>query len=165
VEGLVQESLSQRKSIMNRLDTYGDKYREVPVLIPSEAETASTGRRGENQTLVPSEKKSTNNGKKRKLDNATPDSNSEPKRTPKDPKLPKRPHNAFFYFSQERRPAMQKEFPNLTKKEIATALTQKWNELPISEKAIYIHLQNERKKQYQEIMQQYNENCSSEPLM
>ena len=100
-----------------------------------------------------------------KLDNATPDSNSEPKRTPKDPKLPKRPHNAFFYFSQERRPAMQKEFPNLTKKEIAAVLTQKWNELPVSEKAVYIHLQNERKKQYQEIMQQYNENLPSEPLM
>ena len=68
-----------------------------------------------------------------------------------------RPHNAFFYFSQERRSALQKEFPHLNKKEIASILTQKWNELPVPEKEVYIQLQNERKHQYQMIMAQYNE--------
>ena len=68
-----------------------------------------------------------------------------------------RPHNAFFYFSQERRSALQKEFPHLNKKEIASILTQKWNEMPVPEKEVYIQLQNERKHQYQMIMAQYNE--------
>ena len=68
-----------------------------------------------------------------------------------------RPHNAFFYFSQERRSSLQKEFPHLNKKEIASILTQKWNELPVPEKEVYIQLQNERKHQYQMIMAQYNE--------
>jgi len=175
VEGLVQEGLCHRKSIMNRLDSYGDAYRSVPVLIPSEAEAASSVRgsatpAGSSATSASqSEKKTPSNpGKKRKLNNAenstenpsTPnnENSNEAKRTPRDPSLPKRPHNAFFYFSQERRPAMQKEFPTLTKKEIAALLSQKWAELPPNEKAMYIHLQNERKKQYQEIMQQYNEN-------
>ena len=166
VEGLVQEGLSHRKSIMNRLDSYGDTYRNVPVLIPSEAE-ASKGSSATQPSIAQSEKK-TPIGKKRKLKEVSgaselqtstaPNNESEAKRTPRDPSLPKRPHNAFFYFSQERRPAMQKEFPTLTKKEIAALLSQKWAELPPGEKAFYIHLQNERKKQYQEIMQQYHEN-------
>ena len=177
VEGLVQEGLCHRKSIMNRLDSYGDAYRSVPVLIPSEAEAASSVRGSatpaSSATSSQSEKKTPSNpGKKRKLNNtaehssqstenpSTPnnENSNEAKRTPRDPSLPKRPHNAFFYFSQERRPAMQKEFPTLTKKEIAALLSQKWAELPPNEKAMYIHLQNERKKEYQEIMQQYNEN-------
>ena len=161
---------------MNRLDSYGDAYRSVPVLIPSEAEAASSVRGSatpaSSATSSQSEKKTPSNpGKKRKLNNtaehsqstenpSTPnnENSNEAKRTPRDPSLPKRPHNAFFYFSQERRPAMQKEFPTLTKKEIAALLSQKWAELPPNEKAMYIHLQNERKKEYQEIMQQYNEN-------
>ena len=161
---------------MNRLDSYGDAYRSVPVLIPSEAEAASSVRGSatpaSSATSSQSEKKTPSNpGKKRKLNNtaehsqstenpSTPnnENSNEAKRTPRDPSLPKRPHNAFFYFSQERRPAMQKEFPTLTKKEIAALLSQKWAELPPNEKAMYIHLQNERKKEYQEVMQQYNEN-------
>ena len=35
--------------------------------------------------------------------------------------------------------------------------TQKWNELPVPEKEVYIQLQNERKHQYHMIMAQYNE--------
>ena len=184
VEGLVQEGLCHRKSIMNRLDSYGDAYRSVPVLIPSEAEAASSVRGSatpaSSATSSQSEKKTPSNpGKKRKLNNtaehssqstenpSTPnnENSNEAKRTPRDPSLPKRPHNAFFYFSQERRPAMQKEFPTLTKKEIAALLSQKWAELPPNEKAMYIHLQNERKKQYKEIMQQYNENREMSSMM
>ena len=44
VEHLVKEGLSHRKSIMAKLDAYGDDYRSVPVLIPSEAEAASAVR-------------------------------------------------------------------------------------------------------------------------
>ena len=178
VEGLVQEGLCHRKSIMNRLDSYGDAYRSVPVLIPSEAEAASSVRGSATPAGIDakSEKKTPSNpGKKRKLNTAehsqsqpsTPnnENSNEAKRTPRDPSLPKRPHNAFFYFSQERRPAMQKEFPTLTKKEIAALLSQKWAELPPNEKAMYIHLQNERKKQYKEIMQQYNENREMSSMM
>ena len=52
---------------------------------------------------------------------------------------------------------MQKEFPHLTKKEIAALLNAKWTDLPTPEKAIYLQLQTERKKQYQAIMARYNE--------
>ena len=164
VEHLVNEGLSHRKSIMARLDSYGDAYRSVPVLIPSEAEAASAVRA--TQPSIMSEKKTPNSGKKRKLDttnSATATPESEHKRPPRDPGMPKRPHNAFFYFSQERRPAMQKEFPHLTKKEIASLLSQKWTDLPVQEKEIYLQLQHERKRQYQAIMAQYNE--SRENLM
>ena len=48
--------------------------------------------------------------------------------------------------------------PHLSKKEIANVLSQKWNDLPPREKEIYLQLQNERKRQYQVIMAQYNQN-------
>ncbi len=120
-------------------------------------------------TASSNEKKTPTSSKKRKLENSAsaPSVASTPgeldgskSRTPRDPGMPKRPHNAFFYFSQERRPSMQKEFPHLTKKEIAALLSQKWTDLPSHEKEIYIKLQNERKRQYQAIMARYNESRS-----
>ena len=174
VEQLVNDALSHRKSIMARLDTYGDDYRSVPVVIPSEAEAASTVRVSQ-PSILTGDKKAPGN-RKRKLTSGdastvaaamapTSEIKIEPASTPpvnkqqskRDKSLPKRPHNAFFYFSQERRSSLQKEFPHLNKKEIASILTQKWNELPVPEKEVYIQLQNERKHQYQMIMAQYNE--------
>ena len=170
VEHLVKEGVSHRKSIMARLDSYGDEYRNVPVLIPSEAEAKAT-----QPSINPlgSDQKTPKSSKKRKLPekmaenlgpggipigSLTPETPENPsKKLSRDPRLPKRPHNAFFYFCQERRPAMQKEFPHLTKKEIAALLNSRWSDLPHQEKAIYLQLQTERKRQYQAIMAKYNE--------
>lgn len=163
VEDLVRDGICHRKTIMARLDTYGDDYRSVPVVIPSEAEAASAVRTTQPSIMV--DKKNGKGGKKRKLvdpkaaavPNPAPEEPTSNKRPNRDPSLPKRPHNAFFYFCQERRPGMQKEFPNMNKKEIAAMLSQKWNEVSHPEKEIYIQLQNERKRQYQAIMARYNE--------
>lgn len=156
VEHLVKEGLSHRKSIMARLDSYGDDYRSIPVLIPSEAEASLRP----SQPSLSEKKSNSSGGKKRKLatsSSETPSTPDDHKRPARDPGMPKRPHNAFFYFSQERRAATQKEFPHLTKKEIAGMLSQKWSQLPPQEKEIYIQLQNERKRQYQAIMARYME--------
>jgi len=179
-EHLVKEGISHRKSIMSRLDTYGDDYRSVPVLIPSEAESASAVRTNQTSTNSSSpDQKKPKSGKKRKhpekmgesigpggipIGSLTDPENSEnpSKKQSRDPRLPKRPHNAFFYFCQERRPNMQKELPHLTKKEIAALLNAKWTDLPHQEKAIYLQLQTERKKQYQAIMARYNETLAGE---
>lgn len=174
-EQLVNEGLCHRKSIMTRLDTYGDNYRSVPILVPNEAEAAAAAAVRTSLPSMPVEAKPTKSAKKRKSMSdpppmphppaaSLPDQNDQ-KKLSKDPNLPKRPHNAFFYFSQERRPAMQKQFPDLTKKEIATMLSQKWSELPPSEKSIYLQLQNERKRQYQAIMARYNEGRGSDSQM
>ena len=175
VEQLVNDSLGHRKSIMARLDTYGDNYRSVPVVIPSEAEAASSVR--STQPSISAVDKKGPSGKKRKLMDASAAASMAPSsaeseassgtktpqaRTPRDKSLPKRPHNAFFYFSQERRPALQREMPHLTKKELASILSQRWSEIPQHEKQVYIQLQNERKRQYQMIMAQYNENKESQ---
>jgi len=178
-EHLVKEGISHRKSIMSRLDTYGDDYRSVPVLIPSEAEVVSAARSNQTSTNPSTpDQKVPKSGKKRKhpekmgesvgpggipIGSLTPDTSENPnKKQSRDPRMPKRPHNAFFYFCQERRPNMQKEFPHLTKKEIAALLNAKWTDLPHQEKAIYLQLQTERKKQYQAIMAQYNEALAGE---
>jgi len=50
--------------------------------------------------------------------------------------LPKRPHNAFFYYTQNKRPQMQKEFPNLSKKDITTILSSRWSQISDEEKLV-----------------------------
>ena len=112
VEELSNDALSHRKSIMARLDTYGDDYRSVPVVIPSEAEvTSSAGAataaaRGTTASTQPSnltDKKASGGGKKRKLIDAvtsatvapptamaSPETDTKQPRTPRDKSLPKR---------------------------------------------------------------------------
>ena len=113
VEELSNDALSHRKSIMARLDTYGDDYRSVPVVIPSEAEVtssaaaATTGARGTtaSQPSNLTDKKASGGGKKRKLIDAvtsatvapptttamaSPETDTKQPRTPRDKSLPKR---------------------------------------------------------------------------
>ena len=114
VEELSNDALSHRKSIMARLDTYGDDYRSVPVVIPSEAEVTSSAAaataaaRGTTASTQPSnltDKKASGGGKKRKLIDAvtsatvapptttamaSPETDTKQPRTPRDKSLPKR---------------------------------------------------------------------------
>ena len=156
---------------MAKLDSYGDDYRSVPVIIPSEAEAASAVRA--TQPSILSDKRGPKSPKKKKMKQAADSSEaqsgaedqngeSQKQKKPRDPAMPKRPHNAFFYFSQERRPAMQRQNPNLTKKEIAAVLAERWKELPMAEKQIYLQLQDDRKRHYQTVMAQYKESHQEE---
>ena len=112
VEELSNDALSHRKSIMARLDTYGDDYRSVPVVIPSESEvnsSVSAAARGTTTATQPSnliDKKASGGGKKRKLIDAatsaatvapsptamttSPETDTKQPRPPRDKSLPKR---------------------------------------------------------------------------
>ena len=110
VEELSNDALSHRKSIMARLDTYGDDYRSVPVVIPSESEvnsSVSAAARGTTATQPSNliDKKASGGGKKRKLIDAvtsatvapptttamaSPETDTKQPRTPRDKSLPKR---------------------------------------------------------------------------
>ena len=113
VEELSNDALSHRKSIMARLDTYGDDYRSVPVVIPSESEvnsSVSAAARGTTATQPSNliDKKASGGGKKRKLIDAatsattvapsptttamttSPETDTKQPRPPRDKSLPKR---------------------------------------------------------------------------
>ena len=112
VEELSNDALSHRKSIMARLDTYGDDYRSVPVVIPSEAEVnssasvaaAARGTTATQPSNLTDKKASGAGGKKRKLidaatsatvapsptTTASPETDTKQPRPPRDKSLPKR---------------------------------------------------------------------------
>jgi len=78
--------------------------------------------------------------------------------------MPKRPHNAYFYFCQDHRSNVQKELqkqlgPNVVidKKQVAGILTAQWNELPFERKQAYFKLQEDRKREYLIAMRKYKD--------
>lgn len=50
------------------------------------------------------------------------------------PEKPKRPISAMFIFSEEKRPKLQQERPDLSDSELTRMLARMWNELPDKKK-------------------------------
>lgn len=50
------------------------------------------------------------------------------------PEKPKRPISAMFIFSEEKRPKLQQERPDLSDSELTRLLARMWNELPDKKK-------------------------------
>ncbi|KAK1877739.1 Nucleolar transcription factor 1 [Dissostichus eleginoides] len=57
------------------------------------------------------------------------------------PEKPKRPISAMFIFSEEKRPKMQQEHPDVSDSEITRLLARMWNELPDKKKEKYKRLE------------------------
>ncbi|XP_041867393.1 nucleolar transcription factor 1 isoform X2 [Melanotaenia boesemani] len=57
------------------------------------------------------------------------------------PEKPKRPISAMFIFSEEKRPKLQQERPDLSDSELTRLLARKWNELPDKKKEKYKRLE------------------------
>lgn len=52
------------------------------------------------------------------------------------PEKPKRPISAMFIFSEEKRPKLQQERPDLSDSELTRLLARMWNELPDKKKVM-----------------------------
>uniref|UniRef100_A0A4W6CME3 Upstream binding transcription factor n=1 Tax=Lates calcarifer TaxID=8187 RepID=A0A4W6CME3_LATCA len=66
------------------------------------------------------------------------------KKNPKakaNPEKPKRPISAMFIFSEEKRPKLQQERPDLSDSELTRMLARMWNELPDKKKEKYKRLE------------------------
>jgi len=59
------------------------------------------------------------------------------KATKKDPNAPKRPLNAFMIFSQEKRAAVKKAYPDAKAPEVASVLGDMWGRMGAEEKKPY----------------------------
>ena len=135
VRRLWKRGLRERRLIINRLDTYGDNFRNVPLVIPAEDESSKKMKdkrlkkagNGGNDDVGGSSR-----GRKHKGDKDKP---------PRDPNLPKRPQNPFFQFCKEKRDEVAQEVlhaegVNLSKKELTKLLANRWNTLDSNDKMV-----------------------------
>jgi len=75
------------------------------------------------------------------------------KKAPVDPNAPKRPLPAFFFFSNDQRPALQEEGYSIT--EISKLIGGKWGEMSEKQKAPYVAKNKKAKEQYQKAYAKY----------
>lgn len=154
VRRLWKRGLRERRLIINRLDTYGDNFRNVPLVIPAEEESSKKMKdkrlkkagNGGNDDVGGSSR-----GRKHKGDKDKP---------PRDPNLPKRPQNPFFQFCKEKRDEVAQEVlhaegVNLSKKELTKLLANRWNTLDSNDKMIYNERFEEEKAGYNIKMEIY----------
>lgn len=60
------------------------------------------------------------------------------------PEKPKRPISAMFIFSEEKRPKLQQERPDLSDSELTRLLARMWNELPDKKKVTSYYVSEKR---------------------
>uniref|UniRef100_A0A3Q3WUM2 HMG box domain-containing protein n=1 Tax=Mola mola TaxID=94237 RepID=A0A3Q3WUM2_MOLML len=99
-------------------------------------EQVSTSLSEEEQQRVLSEQKI---GFKRSSGASSPASKK--KNSKANPEKPKRPISAMFIFSEEKRPKLQQERPDVADSELTRLLARMWNELPDKKKEKYKHLE------------------------
>jgi len=128
--------LRQRKALILRLDTHGDNFRNVPIVMPPEEDTTG-GKKGKEKRLKKGgsldESGTPSKGRKGRRDK---------EKIARDPNLPKRPQNPFFQFCKEKRETVAKDVftsqgVNLTKKELTKILANQWNSLDLNAKQVY----------------------------
>lgn len=140
VKKLWKKSLRERRVIVNKLDSYNDNFRNVPIIFPLEDEASKKSKEKKlKKGLQGSDEGGSGVGRGRK-----------PKgdKVAKDPNLPKRPQNPFFQFCKEKREEVAQEVfnsqgVNLTKKELTKLLANQWNSLDNGDKTVSIPINNE----------------------
>jgi hypothetical protein len=84
------------------------------------------------------------------------------KKIKKDPNAPKKPASSYILFMSEFTPLFKKENPNLTQKEVMTAVGHRWSQLPADKKVKYDRQSAELKAKYQAAMEAYKKKLSGE---
>ena len=72
----------------------------------------------------------------------------EKKRNPKDPAVPKRPPTAFLLFSNKRRKALKRQYPDASNSDLSKMLSKTWREAPSSIRQKYMDEATELSKSY-----------------
>ena len=133
VNRLWKRGLRERKLVIERLDTYGDNFRNVPIVFPVEEEAAKKVKDKKFKRGV-EENSAGGSGRGRKQ-------RGDKEKAPRDPLLPKRPQNPFFQFCKEKRDTVAQDVfrsqgVNLTKKELTKILANQWNSLDSNDKMV-----------------------------
>ncbi|CAD6237577.1 unnamed protein product [Miscanthus lutarioriparius] len=94
---------------------------------------------------------------------------SSPKRKPRpkpagkgDPRAPKKPPTAFFYFMEDFRKVYKQEKPSVkSMQEIGKACGEKWNTMAFEEKVKYYDIATEKRAEFEKAMIEYNKKKES----
>jgi len=154
VKKLWKRGRTERRFLINRLDSHGDNFRNVPITFPIEDESAKKIKEKKIKKLNSlDEPSASGSGRGRK-----PKGDKE--KAPRDPNLPKRPQNPFFQYCKEKREVVAQEVyqsqgVNLTKKELTKILANQWNSLDSNDKVIYNERFEEEKAGYNIKMEVY----------
>eukprot|EP00092_Neocalanus_flemingeri_P015612 GFUD01016900.1.p1 GENE.GFUD01016900.1~~GFUD01016900.1.p1 ORF type:complete len:280 (-),score=92.63 GFUD01016900.1:75-914(-) len=154
VKKLWKRGRKERKFLINRLDSHGDNFRNVPITFPIEDDSAKKLKDKKMKKLNSLEEpisSGSGRGRKQKRDK---------EKIPRDPNLPKRPQNPFFQYCKEKREVVAQEVyqsqgVNLTKKELTKILANQWNSLESNDKLIYNERFEEEKAGYNIKMEVY----------
>ena len=136
VRKLWKRGLRERRLIVNKLDSYGDNFRNVPLVFPTEDESSKKLKDKKMKKGIGGDEGSSGSGSGRGRK-----SKGDKEKAPRDPNLPKRPQNPFFQYCKEKREAVAQEVyqsqgVNLTKKELTKMLANQWNTLDSNEKMV-----------------------------
>jgi len=128
--------LRQRKALILRLDSHGDNFRNVPIVIPQEEETQGVKKTKEKKLRKGNSLEEAGTGTGGRGRKVRGDKEK------RDPNLPKRPQNPFFQFCKEKREIVARDVftsqgVNLTKKELTKILANQWNSLDANAKQVY----------------------------
>jgi len=151
VNKLCKRGLRERKLLINKLDSYGDNFRNVPIVFPVEEEVAKKVKDKKLKRGLEESTGTSGRGRKQRGDKDKP---------ARDPNLPKRPQNPFFQFCKEKRDTVAQDVftgqgVNLTKKELTKILANQWNSLDSNDKMIYNERFEEEKAGYNIKMEVY----------
>ncbi|XP_039851693.1 high mobility group B protein 14-like isoform X2 [Panicum virgatum] len=82
-----------------------------------------------------------------------------------DPRAPKKPPTAFFYFMEDFRKTYQQENPSVKlMQEIGKACGEKWNTMAFEEKVKYYDIATEKRAEFEKAMIEYNKKKQSGEL-
>jgi len=80
----------------------------------------------------------------------------------KDPNAPKRPMSAFLAFSNERRGALKKEYPEASNADLSRMLAKMWKEAPSVFKAPFIEKEKELRERYKTAIAIFRQNRANQ---
>ncbi|KAL5227163.1 hypothetical protein ABZP36_015428 [Zizania latifolia] len=82
-----------------------------------------------------------------------------------DPRRPKKPPTAFFYFMEDFRKTFKEENPSVkSMQEIGKACGVKWNTMTFEERVKYYDLATEKRAEYEKAVAEYNKKKESGEL-
>ncbi|KAI1283148.1 Non-histone protein 10 [Halotydeus destructor] len=158
---IVNRYKRQKKTLASKLDSLGDKYKEVKLELPVELKTEPkkevdvkpTKVAKNSSASVPGASNSSKQTKKPK--DSSKDSKS-------NPNAPKKPINPYLLFCQENRSVLQDKHTKangseMSNQELTKALAQHWHDLSATDKQVFYNLYEHEKERYERQMKAFNE--------
>ncbi|CAG2247421.1 NHP10 [Mytilus edulis] len=155
VKKMIKRYKRERRYLANRLDDYGDNYRDVQVPVMWE----------EDKLLGATEPCSSFEDVEKEISSPMSSTDRTAKKSKADTNAPKKPANAFLLFCTQQRSSVQEEYykdkhEEISNHEMTKRLAQKWNGLTPEQKKVYYDMYEHEKERYDKEVKEYHERNS-----